>query len=99
MFSTLRKLSAVCLFLLIASPVSAQRVLYNISSLGENIVSDGVHWVPPVVSGAGNYVTSAEVRAQYPHRYAGTFSRLGVNVYDGKVDRLYSVLIVSLLDV
>jgi hypothetical protein len=69
------------LLVLWAGPASAQKVLYVITdNAGELVRSGAVLWFAPVSSGGGDAVGSAEGRAAYPHRIAGTFSCMGVRV-------------------
>lgn len=63
------------------APPSAGSVLYHIADMDESVASGAVGWFSVVVSGGGDMVASSESRSQYPHRMAGTFSRLGIRVY------------------
>jgi hypothetical protein len=76
-----RSLLTLVFVLALAGEASAQKVLYTIADFTETSIASGAtHWFAITGSGGGDAVGSAETRARHPHRAAGTFSCLGIQV-------------------
>jgi hypothetical protein len=75
-----RSLLTLAFVLALAGEASAQKVLYTIADFSETAVSGATHWYAITGSGGGDAVASSELRARHPHRFAGTFSCLGIKV-------------------